>query len=381
MINPHGGILVNQILTGEEEKNALLLSQNLPKIVISGEQAKEVKNIARGLFSPLTGFMNQDDLESVASVMRLKNGVIFPLPVFLAVTREEAKNIRPRLQAVLIDGLGRNITLIRITDIYTCNKTKLAQQMFGTTDRKHPGVKHLLDSGDIFLGGDITLLDDSKEPYPQFNLTPLETRALFAQKGWKTIAGFQTRNVPHLGHEYLHRSVLKAVDGLFIHPVIGIKKPGDFKDDLIVASYQTIMKKYYPKNRVAFAVLPYQMRYAGPKEAVLHAIIRKNFGCTHFIVGRDHAGVGSYYDPYDAQRIFEKIGDIDINIIPHDEVFYCKLCVSMATVHTCHHTAKDRVTLSGTYIRSLVTGNKPIPSEIMRPEVSKIIRHSSSPFI
>ena len=179
--------------------------------------------------------------------------------------------------------------------------------MFGTTDRKHPGVKYLLNCGDIFLGGDILLLDNTKEPYPQFNLTPKETRALFSKKGWKTIAGFQTRNVPHRGHEYLHRSVLKLVDGLFIHPVMGIKKPGDFKDDCIVASYQTIINKYYPKNRVTFAILPYQMRYAGPKEAVLHAIIRKNFGCTHFIVGRDHAGVGNYYGPYDAKKIFEKI--------------------------------------------------------------------------
>ncbi len=381
MITPHGGSLVDQILKGEARKKALFEAKKFKKIVLDDEQIKEIKNIARGVFSPITGYMKRDDFESVVKNLRLKNGTIFPLPIFLGVDKRQAKDMALGKKITLIDESGREIALLSVEDTFEYDKSKIAKNIFKTTDQKHPGVKNLFMASDVFIGGKIFLLDNSKKPYYQYNLDPKETRVLFAKKGWQTIAGFQTRNVIHRGHEYLHRCVLEFMDGLFINPVIGIKKSGDFRDDLIIESYKKVISEYYPKRKVVFSILPYQMRYGGPREAVLHAIIRKNFGCTHFIVGRDHAGVGNFYGPYDAQKIFSEIGDIGIEMIKLDEAFYCKKCVSMATDNTCGHPESDRIRLSGTYIRKLVKEKKIIPAEIMRPQVSKLLRNSSAPFV
>jgi len=382
MIEPHGGILINQILEGNERKIAMASARKLKKIVISEEQIKEVKNIARGLLSPIKGYMRREDLESVVLHSRLKNKTVFPLPIFLTVFANEASGMKRGKQVALVNGKRDIIALLNVNDIYTYNKKKFAKFVFGTTDKKHPGVENLYNSGEVFLGGEILLIDNSKKPYYKYNLDPKETRVLFAKRGWKSIVGFQTRNVIHRGHEYLQKCILEIVDGLFVNPVIGIKKKGDFKDELIIKSYETAIKEYYSRSKVVFSILPYQMRYAGPREAVLHAIIRKNFGCTHFIVGRDHAGVGKYYGPYDAQNIFDKIKNIGIKIMKIDEAFYCKKCVGMATQNTCGHPEDTKIRLSGTYIRSLITGgDKPVPEEIMRPEVSQLLHNSKAPFI
>ncbi len=381
MNKPYGGKLVKRILTGDKLENAISLSKHIPQITISQEEIKTVKNIARGLYSPVAGFLDKKDFHQVVTGMKLTNGITFPIPLFLTVSKKEANDIKIGQKVALVNDQRIPIGLMEISDKYTYNKEGVAKNVFQTTNPDHPGVRYIYKTRDIFIGGEIDLINNDKEPYPDLNLDPEETRSIFALHNWQTIAGFQTRNPIHRGHEYLHRAVMKKIDGLFVNPVIGEKKKGDFKDTIIIDSYKKMVTDFYPKNKVLFSILPYQMQYAGPREAVLHAIIRKNFGCTHFIVGRDHAGIGKYYSPFAAQDIFKEIHDLGIEIIKMPDVFYCKKCKNMATHDDCKHDEVNHINLSGTYIRSLITSNKPVPSEIIRPEIAEIIKNNSDPFV
>jgi sulfate adenylyltransferase len=381
MIQPHGKILVNRVLKKEDAEKAQKKAKELKAIELDEELVKDVKNIARGVYSPLTGFMGKDDFESVVHKMTLADGTIWSIPFVLDIDKKTVDQLAVGEQIALVDGKKNPVALMNVREKYTYNKDDFAVNVFKTADPKHPGVKMVQEMKDWLVGGDIELIDNSKEPYNQYNLDPYETRMLFKERGWNTVAGFQTRNAPHRAHEYLQRCALEVCDGLFVNPVIGKKKPGDFEDQVILDSYNHLINNFFPKNRVAMSILPLKMRYAGPREAILHAIIRKNFGCTHFIVGRDHAGVGKYYGSFDAQNIFDDIEDIGMTILKFDNSFFCKKCGHLATGKTCPHTKEDQIGPSGTLIRELISKGEIVPDEIMRPEISKILIEADKTFV
>lgn len=381
MNQPHGNHLVRRFIT-EQEKNSILSNeQGYQSIPIDDELVKDVKNICRGVFSPIDGFVNSEDLESILMSSRLKKGTVWPIPLLLSIDRGVAERIHGNDRVMLRDQLNQPIAMMTIEEKYEYNPETIAEKIFGTRDPKHPGVSETLNHKPVFLAGPVDLLDDSKEPFGPFNLDPVETRILFAEKGFETVTGFQTRNPSHRGHEYLQRCSLEITDGLFINPVIGKKKEGDFKDEVILAAYCALVQRYFPKSRVVLSILPLRMRYAGPKEAIFHAIIRKNFGCTHFVVGRDHAGVGSFYGPFDAQRIFETIPDLGITILKFDNSFFCRVCDGIATSKTCGHRDEHRVYPSGTDIRKLLLARKSVPRELMRKDIVDAILSFDHPFI
>ena len=378
----HGGKLVNRIF--DEGKRAQVLEEcrNSPSIVLDEEDIKDIKNIARGVYSPIEGFLCKIDFESVVQSMRLEDGTIWPIPIVLDVAKEKAGNYKEGSRILLVDNNSNPIAMLELRQKFDFDKNTFARNVFGTTDQAHPGVKSVYALGDILLGGKIDLIDNAKDPFYNRNLDPKETRFLFKERGWKSVVGFQTRNAPHLGHEYLQRSGLEVTDGLFINPVIGRKKPGDFKDEVILRAYEILIDNYYPKDRVVLSILPMRMRYAGPREAVFHAIVRKNFGCTHFIVGRDHAGVGNFYGPYDAQNIFDEVEkELGIKALRFENAFYCRKCRSMATSKTCRHDGLYRINPSGTQIREVILNGKELEENFMRPEVLKFLKETPNPYI
>ncbi|MBI2410352.1 MAG: sulfate adenylyltransferase [Candidatus Kerfeldbacteria bacterium] len=383
LIPPHGNVLVNRVLSPEHAKVAKEKAASLVQITIDEEQIKDIKNIARGVLSPLTGLMNEADFVRVVNEMRLANGILWSMPMVLDVSEEEAGRMKTGDEVALIDEQKNVIAILHVGDIYSYDAMHVTRQVYGTNDQAHPGVDRWMKMKPLLVGGLIDLVDNSKEPYYEFNLDPLETRFLFKTRGWKTVVGFQTRNAPHRAHEYLQRIGLELCDGLFINPIIGMKKVGDFKDEMIMKTYDYMAKQVYAKDRVVCSILPSRMNYAGPRDAIYHAIIRKNFGCTHFIVGRDHAGVGDYYGTYAAQEIFENIAaeDIGITILKLENSFMCKKCETVSTSKTCGHQDSDRVPPSGTKIRNLLTEKKPVPWEIMRPEVVEILLSVDNPFV
>lgn len=381
MIDPHGNILVNRVLKPEDAQKAEAKAQDLVQIKLDEELVKDVKNIARGVYSPLEGFMNQADFESVVENMTLMDGTVWPIPFVLDVDADTKENLSIGDQISLTDEEGNYIAIMNVRDIYEYDKNNFSQKVFKTTDKEHPGVAMVEAMKPFLVGGGIELIDNSKEPFESFNLDPDETRLLFKERGWNTVCGFQTRNAPHKAHEYLQRCGLEITDGLFINPVIGKKKAGDFNDQVILDSYQHLIENFFPKDRVVMSILPLAMRYAGPREAVLHAIIRKNFGCTHFIVGRDHAGVGDYYGTFEAQEIFDEIGDIGMTILKYEHSFYCKKCGEMGTAKTCPHDKEDQVGPSGTIIREMVEKGELVPEDIMRPEISEVLIKAEKPFV
>ena len=372
-LEPHGNVLINRVLTEEDASAWKQKSADMRRLVIDEELIKDVKNIARGVYSPLTGFMVQADFERVVSEMKLADGTVWPIPFVLDVDEQTASEIVVGEQVALVDNQNNPVAILTVHDKYQYDAVNTAQQVFGTANEDHPGAKMIFDMDDWLLGGDIELIDNSKEPFNEYNLDPKETRLLFKEKGWETVTGFQTRNAPHRAHEYLQRIGLEVTDGLFINPVIGKKKTGDFKDTAILKAYTYMVTKIFPRDRAVLSILPLKMRYAGPREAILHAIIRKNFGCTHFIVGRDHAGVGDYYGTYEAQEIFETIEDIGITVLKLEHSFHCKGCESMASAKTCAHDKELRTGPSGTIIRNLLQEGKAVPVEIMRPEISELL--------
>ena len=378
LIAPHGGELIERIASGKEREE--LLSRDYPELEISYERAKDVVNIAKGLYSPLTGFLNKRELQSVLDEGRLSSGIPWTIPIVLDIDGQDRERLISS-DGVFLVHKGRKVAFMEIESIYSWDKEEFAQKVYRTNDEAHPGVARTYAMKDYLVGGDILLLDGIEEPFPEVNLSPKETRVLFESMGWEKVVGFQTRNVPHIGHEYVQKAALTVVDGLFINPVIGKKKKGDFRDEVILQAYRTLIKNYYPKDRVVLSILPMEMRYAGPREAIHHAIIRKNFGCTHFIVGRDHAGVGNYYGPYEAHEIFKDYPDLGIQPIFFRSFFYCKKCNSVANDKTCPHPEEEHVNFSGTKIRGLLQKGEKPPELLMRPEVAEVILSYENPFV
>lgn len=377
---PHGGKLTNRVAEGETRIQLVEEAEELPKIEMEIERALDLENIAYGVYSPLEGYMTYEELSSVLEDMRLPNDLPWTIPIILDVDEEDLSDIRED-DDICLTNKDRPLALMRVEEIYRINKEFYAQMVFKTTNPEHPGVAKALRMRSFLLGGPIKLINETPNPYERYTLRPAETRVLFSEKGWKSIAGFQTRNAPHLGHEYIQKSALVFTDGIFINPVIGRKKPGDYRDEVILKAYEALIENYYPRNTAVMSILRYEMKYAGPREAVHHAIIRKNFGCTHFIVGRDHAGVGDYYKPYEAWEIFNQFPDLGITPLFIRESFYCRKCSGMANEKTCPHRGEERIRFSGTKIREMLLRGERPPPEFMRPEVVDAILSFKKPFI
>ena len=377
----HGGKLVNQVATSNRLKVLLGEVNELPTVELSYESAVDVESIAHGVYSPLEGFMNNEAYRSVLDEMRLPNDLPWTIPIVLDVSREAVKDVKAGDTIALSAPGNVPLAVMHVEDIYGFDKQEYSEKVFRTTDPKHPGVARVHQLKDLLIGGQIEMFKDVENPFEHYTLSPAETRVLFKEKGWRTIVGFQTRNAPHIGHEYIQKSALAFIDGVFVNPVIGRKKQGDFKDEVIVEAYKSLIDNYYQKDTAVMSILRYEMKYAGPREAILHAIIRKNFGCTHFAVGRDHAGVGNYYGPYDAQEIFKEFPDLGVTPVFFREFFYCKRCVAIVNERICPHTGQDRVGFSGTKMRDMIVQGLRPPSEIMRPEVADAILKFKNPFV
>ena len=380
MIRPHGGELIHRAANEKESGKILDEFTEHPAVELDREDAQEIDNIAYGVFSPLEGFLNKQDFESVLSRGRLADDTPWTIPIVLDLEKSELEGAEPGDTLGLTYNGHPTATLV-VDDIFQFDKTKFSEQVFGTSDANHPGVEKVLNMKDHLTGGKITLVRDIGNPYVDYTLSPKETRALFEEKGWKTVVAFQTRNPPHLGHEYVQKTALSITDGLFINPLIGKKKSGDFKDEVILESYKVLMEHYYRSDHATMSVLHTEMRYGGPKEAIHHAIMRKNFGCTHFIVGRDHAGVGDYYGPFDAHAIFDDYPDLEISPIFFRSFFFCKKCNSIANDKVCPHTGDELVNFAGKRIRALLRDGQSPPADVMRPEVAQKILSFEDPFV
>ncbi|HEY3396674.1 MAG TPA: sulfate adenylyltransferase [Armatimonadota bacterium] len=382
MIAAHGGQLVDRVVPEAELAAALDKAKSLPRLVINHDLARDAQNIARGVFSPLTGFIGKADFDAVLAGDRLVSGVAWTIPIMLDVPA--ANTVAPGGEICLYDETRPEIPLaiMEVHDVWAWDKAAACQQVFGTADAAHPGVAGFLARGDWLVGGPLSLLDNDRGPYAAFNLFPAETREVFAKRGWKTVVAFQTRNVPHAGHEVLQKTVLGLCDGLLIHPIIGKKKPGDFRDEVILEAYKVIIDEYFNPERVFLNILPTEMRYAGPKEAIMHAIMRKNYGCTHIIIGRDHAGVGKFYGEEEAIEFFSQFPDLEIQpIIIRGDFWYCKHCAQVASDRTCPHGAEEQIPFSGSLIRGGIIDGQAPPPEVMRPEVFAVIRSFAQPFV
>jgi len=380
MIQPHGGKLVDRALKGKAKERALARAGRLPRLVIDAELVSDVENIATGVYSPLEGFLGEADLRSVLAASRLASDAAWTVPIVLDVDPKTAEGLKTGEEVVLAAEDGRPVALLGLEEKYAYDKGEMAEKVFGTRDPAHPGVAKVMGMKEVLLAGPVDLLELTPTPFDRWKLAPKETRVLFESKGWKTVVGFQTRNTPHLGHEYVQKAALTFTDGLFINPVIGRKKKGDFKDEVILSSYEEAIRRYYVKERTAMAILQMEMRYAGPREAIHHAILRKNFGCTHIIIGRDHAGVGSYYAPFAAQDIFEHFPDLGIAPMFFRSFSWCKTCGAVVNEKICPHPPAEHIQFSGTKIRDLLVKGECPPPELMRPEVADVIMRFKEPF-
>lgn len=375
-IEAHGGTLVNRVLEGSEREQWLGKADSLKSITAPFRVITDLELICNGAMSPLEGFMNKADYESVVENMRLANGLPWSLPIKLPVTTEQAKEFQDGDDLVLKDEAGNILAILHLEEKYEYDKKKEAELVYKTTDEAHPGVAVVYEQGDVLLGGKVSLLNHiTGVEFVERRLEPRKTRDYFNKQGWKTVVAFQTRNPIHRAHEYLQKCALEMVDGLLIHPVVGETKSDDIPADIRMRCYEALIENYFPDDRVLLSVLPASMRYAGPREAIFHALLRKNYGCTHFIVGRDHAGVGNYYGTYDAHHIFREFTLEDMGITPifFDHSFFCKSCGNMASSKTCGHAKENHVFLSGTKVRDMLTEGVDLPGEFTRPEVSRIL--------
>jgi sulfate adenylyltransferase len=380
LIAPHGGTLVNRVIVGEARLQLLERAAQLPKIRLNDLNLADLEMLANGALSPLTGFMGQADYASVLANMRLANGLPWSIPVTLAITSDQAATIQSG-QAVALVEHDTLLAVLEVEEKFAYDKTIEAQQVYRTTDAAHPGVARLYQQGDVLLAGAVYVLNypqRTQTEFPDLRYTPEQTRAIFAERGWRRIVGFQTRNPIHRAHEYIQKTALEIVDGLLLHPLVGETKADDIPAEVRVASYRAILAGYYPANRVLLGVFPAAMRYAGPREAIFHAIARKNYGCSHFIVGRDHAGVGKYYGSYDAHFIFDEFTPDELGITPlfFEHTFYCRVCGGVVSLKTCPHDTTQHVSLSGTQVREMLARGEMLPAEFTRPEVSQILMTS-----
>ena len=374
-IRPHGGTLINRVLTGVEREEAISRASGMPRIHLDNWEISDLELIANGAFSPLTGFLKKADYFSVINNMRLKDGTVWSIPVVLGVSAEEADKLVLE-EAGLYTEDDRLLGLIRVAEIYTDDKKLEADQVYLTTDEAHPGVNRVNCRDRHLIGGEISVVNRVRPAmFSEMYLDPAETRQVFAEKGWKKIVAFQTRNPIHRAHEYLQKCAMEICDGLFLNPLMGETKGDDIPAEVRVECYHVLLEKYYPNDRTFMSAFPAAMRYAGPREAIFHAIIRKNYGATHFIVGRDHAGVGSYYGTYDAQLIFDNFRPEEIGITPlfFEHTFYCKECGSMASSKSCPHLKEQHVFLSGTKVREMLSKGEKPPKEFTREEVAEVL--------
>jgi len=380
LVNPHGGgslktLLLQGTALTEEKKRA----QNFPKISISSRESGDLIMLGIGGFTPLDGFMTKADWQGVCDGMKMANGLFWPIPITLSTDKATADGIKTGSEVALVDSeSGEIIATMKVTEKYTIDKAHECMMVYKTTDLEHPGVKMVMEQGEVNLAGPVKVLSQGgfPEKYGDEFLTPAQTREMFKKNGWSTIAAFQTRNPMHRSHEYLAKIAVETCDGVLIHSLLGKLKPGDIPADVRSKAIGTLIEKYFVKNTVIQAGYPLDMRYAGPREALLHALFRQNYGCSHLIVGRDHAGVGSYYGPFDAHHIFDQIPKdaLETKPLKIDWTFWCYKCGGMASARTCPHDEKDRLLLSGTKLRKMLSESGDVPAEFSRPEVLTVLR-------
>ena len=376
-IPPHGGTLIDLLATGDAAANLATEAANLPKLVINERELSDLEMLAVGALSPLTGFQGEDDYHGVLESMHLTNGLPWAIPVVLGLSAEDQHRVGGADSIALCPSEGADpVAVLRVTGQFKRDKPKEALAVYRTDELDHPGVKAMYDSGDLCVAGTLEVIAlPGHDDFVSYRLTPAQTRAVFKERGWRTVVGFQTRNPIHRAHEYIQKCALEIVDGLLVHPLMGATKADDVPPDVRMRCYEALFSGYYPRDRAMISVFPAAMRYAGPREAIWHAIARKNYGCTHFIVGRDHAGVGTYYGTYDAQKIFEEFEPEELGIQPlnFEHSFWCHKCEGMGSPKTCPHEAEDRVSLSGTKVREMLSNGERPPLEFSRPEVADIL--------
>ncbi|HRZ82764.1 MAG TPA: sulfate adenylyltransferase [Candidatus Hydrogenedentes bacterium] len=374
-LQPHGGTLVNRFLAAEEAVRILEAAAGMPCLRVDAYTAFDIDCIAKGIFSPLTGFMGAEQTRRVLDAMELAPGIPWTIPILLAVPAGQADSLETGAPVLIRDDRDEAVAVLHLEEKFTLDKGEVSEKVYRTRETAHPGVAYTMGLGDVFLSGRLDVMKDRQVEHQEYNLTPAETRAAFAERGWRRIVAFQTRNPIHRAHEYITKCALETCDGLLIHPLMGTTKSDDIPGDVRMKCYEALMEHYYAREHVMLSIMPVNMRYAGPREAVMHAIVRKNYGCTHFIVGRDHAGVGSYYGTYDAHYIFDEIDPAALAITPmfFDHSFYSKRTGEMATSKTAPGGPEDRVTLSGTKVREMLARGEMPPGEFTRPEVAQVL--------
>lgn len=378
LIAPHGGALVVNMAGQGEQAEWLERAQSLPRLVVGSRQLADLEMLANGAYSPLSGFMTRADYLSVIDTMHLANGLPWSIPITLSASSEETAQFQEGTHVALVDSEGLLQAILHLQEKYTYDKQLEAREVYRTAEEAHPGVKALYQQGEVLLGGSVRVVSLQKQAFARYRYTPAQARALFEERGWRRVVGFQTRNPVHRAHEYIQKCALETVDGLYLHPLVGDTKGDDIPAAVRMRCYETLLENYYPAERVILGVLPAAMRYAGPREAIFHALMRKNYGCSHFIVGRDHAGVGSYYGTYDAHAIFTEFDPARLGIKPmfFDHAFFCRTCDSMASSKTCPHPDEQHVTLSGTRVRQMLRAGTLPPPTFSRPEVAQILIES-----
>lgn len=369
---------MDRLVPEAERAERLAEAEKLDKVPLSSREVSDLIMIGIGAFSPLVGFMDEDDYLGSMRDMRLPNGVMWPVPITLAPPNGEADKVGEGEHIALTDGeTGEIVGTMLVTGKYGYDKQEEVKNVFGTDDPGHPGVEKVLAQGDTCIAGEVMVLSEGGYPerFPNEYARPAETRALFEEHGWKTVVAFQTRNPLHRSHEYLTKVALEIADGLFIHPIVGALKAGDIPAETRQACYDVLLENYYPRDRVELKVYPMEMRYGGPREAILHAILRQNFGCSHLCVGRDHAGVGDYYGTYEAQEIFDELrpGDLALEPLKFEHTYYCHACQGMASAKTCPHDKDQHVFISGTKLREMLAAGERPPGEFSRPEVVEVL--------